>query len=75
MKILNFVLVFQKSMKEKNIETFNSQPEFSKRLSEVRRKHIVVRPFVIIEDLTKKSGNRWLSYSDYKKLKKEEEAV
>ncbi len=75
MKVLNFAFVFQKSYKEKNIEYVAEQGEFSKKLSFYRKNKIVVRPFVIIEDLTKPSGNRWLKYTDYKKLKKEEEAV
>ncbi len=71
MKVLNFILIFPGP----KYETFDTQKEFSVRLSEVRKKGLRPTPKVIIEDMTKPSGNRWISYTDYKKLKKEEEAV
>lgn len=71
MKVINFILIFPGS----KYELFKSQKEFATRLSEVRKQGLRPSPKVIIEDMTKPSGNRWLNYTDYKKLKKEEEAV
>lgn len=71
MKVLNFILIFPGH----KFELFKTQNEFSARLSEARKQGLRPSPKVIIEDMTKPSGNRWLKYTDYKKLKKEEEAV
>lgn len=71
MKVLNFILIFPGH----KFELFKTQKEFSARLSEARKQGLRPSPKVIIEDMSKPSGNRWLNYTDYKKLKKEEEAV
>lgn len=70
MKVINFILIFP----GRKFELYNKQEEFSRRLSEARKNGLRPAPKVIIEDKTKNSGTNWISYSEYKKMKKEGEA-
>ena len=71
MKVLNFVLIFP----GKKYEVFNTQKEFSARLSEVRKQGLRPFPKVVIENKNKPIGTEWIYYTEYKSRKKEEEAV
>lgn len=71
MKVLNFVLIFPGP----KYETFDTQKEFSARLSEARKQGLRPFPKVIIENKSKPSHTEWIKYTEYKSRKKEEEAV
>lgn len=59
------VTAFLLRIKGKPNEYPKSQIEFSNRLSQLRRAGEVVRPIVKVD-------SKWMKYTDYKKLKKEE---
>ncbi len=62
---------FQLRIKGKPTEHFTDQNEFSGRLRALRKNHQHVVPLVGVPDSTKPNGTNWLTYSKYKKLKKE----
>lgn len=74
MQVKSYVLCLPKSVKNDNIEFYKPDDidVFSKRLGALRSQKVKVCPKVVIVDPTTKTGTRWLDYSEYKKLKKEE---
>ncbi len=62
---------FQLRIKGQPTEHFTRQEEFSGRLRALRKNGQQVVPLVGVPDTSKPHGTNWLTYSEYKKLKKE----